>query len=101
MPHFCCYCRDKADSAAIRAEVFPAHLAHIEVSLDHYMVAGPLKQGELTVGSMLVVKAEDAAAARAFLERDPYYAAGLWDSIVIDQFLGVAGDWVGGAAWKK
>ena len=101
MPHFCCYCRDRPDSAAIRAEMFSAHIAHIEASLDRYLIAGPLKQGDLTVGSMLVVKAEDAAAARVFLEQDPYFAAGLWDSIVIDQFLGVAGDWVGGAAWKK
>ncbi|MFW5633440.1 MAG: abscisic acid-deficient protein Aba4 family protein [Erythrobacter sp.] len=41
------------------------------------------------------------AGARAIFEADPYFRAGVWQAIRADEFLGVAGDWVGGAAWKK
>ncbi|MEP2735984.1 MAG: YciI family protein [Erythrobacter sp.] len=94
------YCRDGENGAALRERLLAEHLAHIETALDKIAVAGPLKQGDETVGSLLVVKAEDEKTARSILEADPYFAAGVWQSITVDQFLGVAGDWVGGAAWK-
>jgi uncharacterized protein YciI len=101
MTIFACYCRDAEGSGPKREEHFASHLANIEANMAALKVAGPLKDGDHTVGSLLIVEAEDAAAARTLLEQDPYYAAGVWDSIMIDQFLGVAGGWVGGATWKK
>ncbi|MFN3865001.1 MAG: YciI family protein [Erythrobacter sp.] len=93
-------CRDATGSAAARERALAAHLAYVEAHIDDYAVAGPLKDGERTVGSLLVIKARAAAEARARLEADPYFAAGIWDSITCDEFRAVAGDWVGGAAWK-
>lgn len=101
MTIFACYCRDAEGSAGKREAHFASHLANIEANMATLKVAGPLKVGDETVGSLLVVEADDAAAARAIIEQDPYYAAGVWDSIVVDKFLGVAGEWVGGATWKK
>lgn len=70
--------------------------------MDRFRVAGPLKgAGGKTVGSLLVIEASGEADARTFLESDPYFKAGIWDSIQVDPFLAVAGEWVGGAAWKK
>ncbi len=94
------YCRDGENGAALREKFLAAHLAHIETAIDKIAVAGPLKQNDETVGSLLVVKAENETQARETLEADPYFSAGVWQSIKVDQFLGVAGDWVGGAAWK-
>ena len=94
-------CLDGKDSARLREAALAAHLAHVEAHIDEYAVAGPLKEGERTIGSLLVIKAADAAEARARLEADPYFAAGVWDSIAGEEFLAVAGDWVGGAAWKR
>jgi uncharacterized protein YciI len=94
------YCRDGENGAALREKFLAQHLAYIETALDKIAVAGPLKQGEETVGSLLVIKAENEAEARAVFEGDPYFDAGVWQSITVDQFLGVAGDWVGGATWK-
>jgi uncharacterized protein YciI len=101
MKLFAFQCRDGEQSAGLRGEVLTAHLAHIEAHIDHFAIAGPLKDGDQTVGSLIVIKAKDAAEARARFEADPYFAAGVWDKVNVDEFLGVAGDWVGGAAWKK
>lgn len=95
---FCC--RDGANGAALRAELLAAHLAHVEAHIDYYAVAGPLSDGERTAGSLLVIKANDAGEARARLEADPYFSGGVWAAITCEEFRAVAGDWVGGAAWK-
>lgn len=100
MTLFAFYCRDGENSAALREKLLADHLAYVEAAIEKIAVAGPLKQGEKTVGSLLVIKAEDEAEARETFEGDPYFAAGVWQSIKVDHFLGVAGDWVGGVAWK-
>lgn len=94
-------CRDGEGSAAARERLLTAHLAHVEAHIDHYAVAGPLKDGKTTVGSLLVIKACDMNEARARFEADPYFAGGVWAQVRADEFRAVAGDWVGGAAWKS
>ncbi|WP_394730068.1 YciI family protein [Altererythrobacter sp. GH1-8] len=101
MPLFSFYCRDGENGASLRERDLHAHLAHVEANIDDYAIAGPLKRGDETIGSLLVIKAKDQEEARAKFEADPYFAAGVWQSIRCEEFLGVAGDWVGGAAWKK
>ena len=92
--------RDKPGAAATRMEKLKAHLAHVEAGLDRLAVAGPLRdeEGNFT-GSLLVVKAESEAEARALLEADPYYKAQIWSDVEIRAFNAAAGDWVGGKAW--
>mgnify|MGYP002781264126 CR=1 FL=1 len=65
-----------------------------------YAVAGPLKRGEATTGSLLVIKAADEAEARAKFEADPYFTAGVWQAISVAELRAVAGEWVGGVAWN-
>ncbi len=101
MKLFACYCRDTSEAAALREREMQSHLAHVETNIESYAVAGPLKDGDATCGSLLVVTAQDARAARAFIESDPYFRAGVWSSIEVLEFHAVAGDWVGGAAWKR
>ena len=100
MALFVFYCRDGEAGAQLRAKFLHEHLAHIEVRIDDYAVAGPLKQGGATIGSLLVIKADDEAAARAKFETDPYFTAGVWQSINISPFMAVAGEWAGGVTWK-
>ncbi|QUL36957.1 YciI family protein [Erythrobacter sp. JK5] len=101
MPLYCFYCQDGEHAPRMRERLLAEHLAHIEAHIDDYAVAGPLKRGDETIGSLLVIKADDEAEARAKFEADPYFDAGVWQSIRTSEFLGVAGDWVDGAAWKK
>ncbi len=95
------YCRDGEKAPELRERLLGEHLAHVETHIDDYAIAGPLKKEGQTVGSLLVIKADSDAEARAKFEADPYFAAGVWQSIRTQEFLGVAGDWVGGAAWKN
>lgn len=46
-----------------------------------------------------MVKAASEADARAMLEQDPYFQAGVWSHVEIHAFSAVAGDWVGGKTW--
>lgn len=101
MKLFAFHCRDGEQGEALRARFLADHLAHVEANIGHYAVAGPLKREGATVGSLLVIKAEDEGAARGLFEADPYFRAGVWQAIRTDEFLGVAGDWVGGATWKS
>lgn len=98
---FAFLCRDGADAACLRQQHLAAHLAHVEAHMGAYAVAGPLKDGEETVGSLLIIRASDHNAARRKLESDPYFVAGVWERIERWQFMAVAGEWVGGAAWKR
>lgn len=101
MPLFAIRCLDDEGSAELRQRHLAAHLAHVEARISQYAVAGPLRQGEETVGSLLVMEAGDTAEARARIEADPYFAAGVWRDIAIEEFLAVAGEWVGGITWRR
>ncbi|MCR9181171.1 MAG: YciI family protein [Erythrobacteraceae bacterium] len=92
--------KDKPGAGAIRTAMLREHLAHVEAQIDRLAVAGPLKdeEGNFT-GSLLVVKAASEADARAMLEQDPYFQAGVWSHVEIHAFSAVAGDWVGGKTW--
>ncbi|MEE4211748.1 MAG: YciI family protein [Parvularcula sp.] len=100
MTLFVFYCLDAAIGASLREKLLVDHLAHIEAHIDDYAVAGPLKEDGETVGSLVILKAEDEAEARSKFEADPYFESGVWKSIEVKHFLGVAGDLVGGVGWK-
>ncbi len=101
MTLFAFYCRDGEGGPVLRERLLSDHLAHIEAHIEDYAVAGPLLQDDKPVGSLLIIKATDEAGARAKFEADPYFIGGVWQSIRVSPFKGVAGDWVGGAAWKR
>lgn len=94
--------RDSPGGGPLREEYLADHLAHVEATMERYRVAGPLKApGGDTIGSLVILEAVSEEQARKFVEADPYYEAGVWADIEIVQMLPVAGEWVGGAAWKR
>ena len=94
-------CHDARDSQAARKAASPAHLRWVESMLDHIALAGPLysDDGERMIGSLYVFKTGSLAEARAWLESDPYYAAGFWAEIRFRPFLPAAGELLGGTVW--
>jgi uncharacterized protein YciI len=94
---------DSAAAPALRQQHLAAHLEFVERALDDILVAGPLRDPATgaNVGSLYVLDVADEAGARAWLARDPYHVAGVWARVTVRPFAGVAGRWVGGAAWKK
>lgn len=100
MPHFAVIARDRPGAEAARMAARADHFAYIERILDRIAIAGPLKDEEgRFVGSILVYDVEDAAAARALVEADPYFAAGVWEPPEIHAFTAAAGAWIGGKIW--
>jgi uncharacterized protein YciI len=94
-------CHDRAESQAARAGATPAHLRWVESMLGHIALAGPLysDDGRRMIGSLYVFRTGSLEQARAWLETDPFYAAGLWEKIELRPFLPAAGDLVGGTTW--
>lgn len=94
-------CRDRDDSAASRASAQAQHFAYIESILSEIELAGPLfdATGRHAVGSFIVFRTQDEKRARALLEGDPYFRAGIWRSIEYFPFLPAAGHYVGGKIW--
>ena len=90
---------DGPDGAALRQEHLAAHLAHVEANLPRYLVAGPFRSGDAFTGSLLVLDAATEADARALLEADPYWTAGVWAEVRVEPFRPAAGSWVGGRTW--
>ena len=95
------HCLDGEDGARLRLLHRDAHLAYVASHIGDYAVAGPLKTDGVPVGSVLVIKGADEAAARARLADDPYFRAGLWRAVRVHEFSAVAGEWVGGATWLR
>lgn len=92
MPLFALYCLDKPDALDLRAAVRPDHLAYARDS-GAVRLAGPVLDPatESPAGSLLVIEAEDLAAAQAFAAADPYANAGLFRSVDVRPFRTVVG----------
>ena len=68
----------------LRAAVRPQHLAYLEASLAHIVLAGPLLDDDgRPIGSMLLMDFPDRKAAVAFAAEDPYAKAGLFASVAV------------------
>jgi len=99
-----CYiviCRDAPDGAAKRKDATADHLRHIEQVIDELHIAGPLfdESGTRAIGSVLLLRTRDAHEARKLTERDPYFRAGVWESVEVLPFFPAAGGYIGGTTW--
>ena len=75
---------DKPDSLALRTSTREIHLGYLDSIVTQIVFAGPVLNAEgQSVGSLLVVEAENQAAAEAFAAADPYAKAGLFESMTI------------------
>ncbi|MGI9329459.1 MAG: YciI family protein [Gammaproteobacteria bacterium] len=89
------------DAAGLRQQEKTAHFAYIESILDKLLVAGPLT--DVATGkhqaSLFVYATDDEDEARALLENDPYFRAGIYARVRITAFTPAAGEWLGGKIW--
>lgn len=92
MALFTITCRDKPDGFDLRARTRDAHLAYLAGRGGAVRLGGPWLDGEgRSVGSLLIVEADDLAAARALAEADPYARAGLFASVDVEPWRLVVG----------
>ena len=90
---FALVCTDRPGALDLRLATRATHLAYLETYPDRLVHAGPLLDIDgRPCGSLLVIEAEDRAAAEGFAEADPYAKAGLFESAVIRPFRAVFKD---------
>jgi uncharacterized protein YciI len=78
MPLFVITAFDNPGALQVRIDTRDTHLAYLNAS-GMVKVAGPLLDADgQMIGSLLIVEAQDKAAAQAFADADPYKLAGLF-----------------------
>jgi uncharacterized protein YciI len=84
---FSIYCVDKPGHLPLRLQHYAAHREHCATGL-RIVMSGPLVEddGETMIGSLFVVEAKDRAEVEAYVARDPFKKAGLWESCAIRAF---------------
>ena len=75
---------DKQDHLETRLATRSAHLQFWDDNAAAMVLAGPFLDAEgKATGSLMIVRAENQAAAEALVARDPYAEAGLFESVVV------------------
>ena len=91
MPNYAVICIDKPGSLALRVANRDAHLAYI-AQTGVVVQAGPfLGDDEGMIGSLLILDVADRAAAADWGANDPYFKAGLFESVQIHRWKKVVG----------
>jgi uncharacterized protein YciI len=98
-----CTDRNDVDTGALRRAAREAHFGYIESIMDRLLVAGPLAAPGSTEhrASLFVYRVNSEAEARALLESDPFWQAGIYGDCRFWPFTPAAGEWLGGAIWKR
>lgn len=84
-------CLDRPNALQTRVENRPAHLEHLQSS-GVVEQAGPFidAAGQMC-GSLIILNVDNRAAAEAWAEADPYRKAGLFASVMIQEWKRVIG----------
>lgn len=71
---------DRPDSAALRAEVRPAHIAYLEAHLDKLIGAGAklADDGVTALGSLYLIDTDSREEAERFVANDPFMQRGVF-----------------------
>ena len=88
--HFVIHAIDRSDAGSLREHTRPTHLDYLG-GFD-VVFGGPMLDDDGAMcGSLIVVQAEDRAAAEAFTAGDPYALAGLFETVTITAMRPVLG----------
>lgn len=82
------YSIDKPNSGALREKALQDHVQYFTENQDVIFVSGPQQNDDASaiIGSLFIIKVADRAAAEAFLENEPLYKAGVFESCRITRF---------------
>lgn len=87
MPQFILLCRDRPGVLSLRMETRAAHLKYFDGYGNKVIFGGPMLDASGDpAGSMLVIEAEDEAAAHRIADGDPYRKAGIFETVEIIPF---------------
>ncbi len=83
MPLFAITCKDKPGALETRLATRPVHLDYLKASTGLKLAGALLGDDGNPVGSLLIVEADDLAAAQAQADNDPFTLAGVFDSVEV------------------
>jgi uncharacterized protein YciI len=86
---FMIYCLDKPDHLEVRMANRPTHVEHLVAHEKHLITAGPLLEDDKMIGSLLVVDFATREEVDAFLAKDPYTKANLFQSVTVKPYKNV------------
>ena len=90
---FAIICTDRPGGLDLRLATRANHIAYLTTYADRIIQGGPVLDIDgRPCGSLLIIEAEDRAAAEGFAATDPYAKAGLFESSVIRPFRTVFRD---------
>ncbi len=82
--HFVITCIDKPGQPELRQANRPDHLDYLSEQSGRIVAAGPtLGDDDVPIGSLLIMAFDDISAARAFADGDPYFKAGVFESVTV------------------
>jgi len=90
MPLFAIICTDKPGHLDRRLATRPAHKDYLAAS-GRVVHAGPFLRDGAMCGSLIVIEAEDRAAAEVFAAGDPFAQAGIFAETRIEEWDKVTG----------
>jgi uncharacterized protein YciI len=83
MPLFAITCKDKPGALETRLATRPVHLDYLKASTGLKLAGALLGDDGNPVGSLLIVEADDLAAAQAQADNDPFTLAGVFESVEV------------------
>lgn len=86
---FVVHALDKPDALPRRLANYDAHKAHLATEKVKTVISGPLvaDDGETMIGSLFIFEADSREEVEAFYAADPFRAADVWASVLINPFL--------------
>jgi uncharacterized protein len=73
----------------------PAHLDYLKAAGERIKAAGALlNNNEQPMGSMIVIEADDRAAAERFAAGDPFSTEGIFEQVTVRPFRPALGAWI-------
>ena len=82
--HFVITCTDKPGQPELRQANRPDHLDYLSEHSGRIVAAGPtLGDDDAPNGSLLIMEFDDVSSAKAFADGDPYFKAGVFESVAI------------------
>ena len=83
MPLYAIICKDKPGALETRLATRPVHLDYLNGSKIIKLAGALLDDDGTPIGSIIVVEADDKAAAQAQADNDPFTLAGVFESVEV------------------
>ncbi|OOY13849.1 hypothetical protein BMG00_08865 [Thioclava marina] len=88
--YFAVICRDKPGALQIRLDTREKHLAYIKETGIVFMAGPFIEEGQMA-GSLVILETDSLEAAKDWAAGDPYAAAGLFESVSVQEWKKVIG----------